>query len=123
MLVDCGSCVVHVFSAEARSRYALEQLWAPGQTLDRYNHALGSPLTIDTITTGGVPQNSDGVDGVDSAGATYEDETAVDMDGMGSLSEYEDEYLDKGAWSSMTEYQEAGPHTSCDATSSTAYIM
>ncbi|CEF99751.1 Protein Iojap/ribosomal silencing factor RsfS [Ostreococcus tauri] len=30
MAVDCGSCMVHVFSPEGRERYNLEELWADG---------------------------------------------------------------------------------------------
>lgn len=30
MAVDCGSCMVHVFSPEGRERYNLEDLWADG---------------------------------------------------------------------------------------------
>ena len=49
MLVDCGSCIVHVFSAEARERYDLEGLWAPGKVLEKLN-PVDQTMTIDTIT-------------------------------------------------------------------------
>jgi len=34
VLLDYGSIVVHIFSAEARSFYDLERLWADGRPLD-----------------------------------------------------------------------------------------
>ena len=79
MLVDCGSCVVHVFSPEARRRFDLEGLWAPGVPLERRN-AEGGALTIDTITAD--------VDNDD------DDEIEIDLDDMpGTLDDYEDAYL------------------------------
>ena len=83
MLVDCGSCVVHVFSPEARRRFDLEGLWAPGVPLERRN-AEGGALTIDTITA----------DGDDD-----DDEIEIDLDDMpGTLDDYEDAYLESPSW-------------------------
>ena len=84
MLVDCGSCVVHVFSPEARRRFDLEGLWAPGVPLERRN-AEGGALTIDTIT-------ADGDDDDD-------DEIEIDLDDMpGTLDDYDDAYLEPPSW-------------------------
>lgn len=46
LAVDCGSCMVHVFSPEGRQRYNLEELWASG---DEVVHNAPERLTIDTI--------------------------------------------------------------------------
>ena len=85
MLVDCGSCVVHVFSPEARRRFDLEGLWAPGVPLERRN-AEGGALTIDTITADGDDDDDD-------------DEIEIDLDDMpGTLDDYEDAYLESPSW-------------------------
>ena len=46
LAVDCGSCMVHVFSPEGRQRYNLEELWASG---DEVVHNAPERLTIETI--------------------------------------------------------------------------
>jgi len=46
LAVDCGSCMVHVFSPDGRERYNLEELWASG---DEVVHNAPERLTIDTI--------------------------------------------------------------------------
>ena len=85
MLVDCGSCVVHVFSPEARRRFDLEGLWAPGVPLERRN-AEGGALTIDTITAD--------VDNDDD-----DEDIEIDLDDMpGTLDDYDDAYLEPPSW-------------------------
>ena len=84
MLVDCGSCVVHVFSPEARRRFDLEGLWAPGVPLERRNAEDGA-LTIDTITA--------------DADADDDEEIEIDLDDMpGTLDDYEDAYMEPPSW-------------------------
>jgi|GEM_PF-1277351 len=34
MLLDYGSCIVHVMTSEFRERYALEQVWKEGKIVD-----------------------------------------------------------------------------------------
>ena len=46
LAVDCGSCMVHVFSPEGRQRYNLEELWASGAEVV---HNAPERLTIETI--------------------------------------------------------------------------
>lgn len=81
MLVDCGSCVVHVFSAEAREMYDLEDLWAPGQVLEKRNPE-EERMTIDTIRV--LPGDGD-VDAEAGAGGDGVEEVGIDLDGMGPL--------------------------------------
>ena len=46
MAVDCGSCMVHIFSPEGRAQYNLEELWATGEEIV---HNGPERLSIDTI--------------------------------------------------------------------------
>ena len=109
MLVDCGSCVVHVFSAEARERYDLEGLWAPGVALPRRNPD-DVAMTIDTITAtdenddNGVPR-----DGVLLARDRKNRDGAIELDlaSMRDLDAYDDEYLEPPDWdASLTDLEE-----------------
>ena len=79
MVVDCGSCVVHVFSAPARERYDLEGLWAPGVTLERRNPEDGA-LTIDTIA----PLDEEGEEGSGADGVGPDGTPEVDLEHMRS---------------------------------------
>ena len=77
MLVDCGSCIVHVFSAEARERYDLEGLWAPGKVLEKLN-PVDQIMTIDTIT---VPEAKEAKEEDEDKAKDHEDEDDEE-DGM-----------------------------------------
>mmetsp|Transcript_45053 Transcript_45053/g.72336 ORF Transcript_45053/g.72336 Transcript_45053/m.72336 type:complete len:413 (+) Transcript_45053:85-1323(+) len=88
MLVDCGSCVVHCFSAEARERYDLEGLWAPGkgfEGLEKRNPET-EIMTIDSIT---VPD--EGGEEKDGSEAITK-EVEIDMQDMGKLEDYDEDY-------------------------------
>ena len=50
MAVDCGSCMVHVFSPEGRERYNLEDLWADGSEVV---HNPPERLTVSNIRVDG----------------------------------------------------------------------
>ena len=101
MVVDCGSCVVHVFSAPARERYDLEGLWAPGVTLERRNPEDGA-LTIDTIA----PLDEEGEEGSGADGVGPDGTPEVDLEHMRSLDEYDDEYVEPPDWeSSLTDLE------------------
>ena len=109
MLVDCGSCVVHVFSAEARERYDLEGLWAPGVALPRRNPD-DVAMTIDTITATD-ENDDDGVprDGVLLARDRKNRDGAIELDlaTMRDLDAYDDEYLEPPDWdASLTDLEE-----------------
>ena len=109
MLVDCGSCVVHVFSAEARERYDLEGLWAPGVALPRRNPD-DVAMTIDTITATD-ENDDDGVprDGVLLARDRKNRDGAIELDlaSMRDLDAYDDEYLEPPDWdASLTDLEE-----------------
>ena len=47
LAVDCGSCMVHVFSPDGRERYNLEELWASGDEVvhNAERHPLSPSLT------------------------------------------------------------------------------
>ena len=98
MLVDCGSCVVHVFSPDARRRFDLEGLWAPGVPLERRNANDGGALTIDTITA----------DEGDEVADEDDVEIEIDLDDMpGTLDDYEDAYVDPPSWErSITDVEQ-----------------
>ena len=103
MLVDCGSCVVHVFSAEARERYDLEGLWAPGVALERRNPD-DVAMTIETITASANDHHGD----VPRDGARVADEGTISLDlaSMRDLDEYDDEYLEPPDWdASLTDLE------------------
>ena len=101
MVVDCGSCVVHVFSAPARERYDLEGLWAPGVTLERRNPE-DRVLTIDTIA----PLDEEGEEGSGADGVGPDGTPEVDLEHMRSLEEYDDEYVEPPDWeSSLTDLE------------------
>jgi ribosomal silencing factor RsfS len=118
MLVDAGSVVVHVFSAEARERYDLEGLWAPGVALARRNPTdAAATMTIDTIRVSEDDLddlNDDGVlhDGVrltrnEVNGENDEDVLELDLASMRDLDAYDDEYLAPPDWdASLTELEE-----------------
>ena len=94
MLVDCGSVVAHVFSAEARERYDLEGLWAPGERLEKRNWRTERHLTLDTI------------------GGEGEREGEGEGEGEGEVEEgvaeaFEDEYVEPPGWeASLTDAEE-----------------
>ena len=130
MTVDCGSCAVHVFSAEARAHYDLEGLWAKGVELEKRNNP-DEVLTIDTITTHGGRGNAafrgvaaaraddedvDDDDDVDDDNDVddddddddddaSEDRLDIDLEHSGGLEEYEDEYVEPPSYAlgSLTE--------------------
>jgi len=130
MLVDCGSCVVQIFSDEARERYALEQLWAPGQQLVKHNHGGKEILTLDNITVDGnddnsgmmtVAQSSDDDDDEDEdeegeeaeeeeaeeEGEEEEKEGSEDIEGDEEFDGFSNKYTVPPAWDrSITEQQE-----------------
>ena len=119
MLVDAGSVVVHVFSAEARERYDLEGLWAPGVALARRNPTdAAATMTIDTIRVSDDSDDhlndDDGVlhDGVrltrnKTNGENDEDVLELDLASMRDLDAYDDEYLAPPDWdASLTELEE-----------------
>ena len=121
MLVDAGSVVVHVFSAEARERYDLEGLWAPGVALARRNPTdAAATMTIDTIRVDGHDSDDmrldddDGVlhDGVrltrnETNGENDEDVLELDLASMRDLDAYDDEYLAPPDWdASLTDLEE-----------------
>jgi ribosome silencing factor RsfS/YbeB/iojap len=116
MLVDCGSCVVHVFSKEARERYDLEGLWAPGVSLSRRNPKKDVAMTIDTIRV--FDDDDDGmIDGTDTRAVPRDgvllekassDAVALDLASMRDLDAYDDEYLEPPDWdASLTDLEEA----------------
>ena len=117
MLVDCGSCVVHVFSSEARERYDLEGLWAPGVSLPRRNPKEDATMTIDTIRVfaddddfGRDENDGEGVphDGVLRDSKREGDAVALDLASMRDLDAYDDEYLEPPDWDkSLTDLEEA----------------
>jgi ribosome silencing factor RsfS/YbeB/iojap len=117
MLVDCGSCVVHVFSSEARERYDLEGLWAPGVSLPRRNPKEDATMTIDTIRVfaddddfGRDANDDEGVphDGVLRDSRRAGDAVALDLASMRDLDAYDDEYLEPPDWDkSLTDLEEA----------------
>jgi ribosome silencing factor RsfS/YbeB/iojap len=117
MLVDCGSCVVHVFSSEARERYDLEGLWAPGVSLPRRNPKEDVSMTIDTIRVfdddddlGRDDRDGEGVphDGVLRDSKREGDAVALDLASMRDLDAYDDEYLEPPDWDkSLTDLEEA----------------
>lgn len=84
MLVDCGSCVVHCFSPEARERYDLEGLWAPGKELEYFNPE-DEVMTIDTITVPDEEEHKEkvmaGSDGFNPADV----DLPLDLEDMGNL--------------------------------------
>ena len=114
MLVDCGSCVVHVFSKEARERYDLEGLWAPGVSLSRRNPE-DVAMTIDTIRV--FDDDDDGmIDATDTRAVPHDgvllekasDAVALDLASMRDLDAYDDEYLEPPDWdASLTDLEEA----------------
>jgi ribosome silencing factor RsfS/YbeB/iojap len=119
MLVDAGSVVVHVFSAEARERYDLEGLWAPGVALARRNPTdAAATMTIDTIRVSDDSDDhlndDDGVlhDGVrltrnKTNGENDEDVLELDLASMRDLDAYDDEYLAPPDWdASLTDLEE-----------------
>ena len=113
MLVDAGSVVVHVFSAEARERYDLEGLWAPGVALARRNPTdAAATMTIDTIRVSDDDLSDDDDDTLhDGVRLTrkFENEDVLDIDlaSMRDLDAYDDEYLAPPDWEvSLTELEE-----------------
>lgn len=109
MLVDCGSCVVHVFSSEARRRYDLEGLWAPGIELEKVNGDPSSvPMTIDTIQNDSDDSDSSETEhSYEASDGLSIDGLEIDMESMGDLDEYDDEYLDPPDWDvSLTDLEE-----------------
>ena len=116
MLVDAGSVVVHVFSAEARERYDLEGLWAPGVALARRNPTdAAATLTIDTIRVVSDDDRNDRNDDDDTLHdgvrltRKFENEDVLDIDlaSMHDLDAYDDEYLAPPDWEvSLTELEE-----------------
>ena len=113
MLVDAGSVVVHVFSAEARERYDLEGLWAPGVALARRNPTdAAATMTIDTIRVVSDDDRNDDDDTLhDGVRLTrkFENEDVLDIDlaSMRDLDAYDDEYLAPPDWEvSLTELEE-----------------
>ena len=113
MLVDAGSVVVHVFSAEARERYDLEGLWAPGVALARRNPTdAAATMTIDTIRVSDDDLSDDDDDTLhDGVRLTrkFENEDVLDIDlaSMRDLDAYDNEYLAPPDWEvSLTELEE-----------------
>ena len=116
MLVDAGSVVVHVFSAEARERYDLEGLWAPGVALARRNPTdAAATMTIDTIRVVSDDDRNDRNDDDDTLHdgvrltRKFENEDVLDIDlaSMRDLDAYDDEYLAPPDWEvSLTELEE-----------------
>ena len=92
MLVDCGSCIVHVFSAEARERYDLEGLWAPGKVLEKFNPD-DQIMTIDTITVPNAAKDEDEDEAKNDEDEDYEEDgmmegledVELDLEDMGPL--------------------------------------